>query len=148
MISGGAAGGISESTDGGDSWKKLSGGMPTGIVGIIGVSPPPIPIAFWATIEAEPNEGVYRSDDAGKTWTRTNSGNNLRQRAWYYTRIWINPTNRNLIILGDDGGGVVSLNRGRGQLQQIIDRELVEAAENSMMCASLRFLRPLCNFGR
>ena len=154
LISGGPEGGIYQTTDGGDTWKKLAGGLPTGIVGKIGVTVSRAnPDRVWAIIEAEPAGGIYRSDDAGKTWTRTNSENKLRQRAWYYTRIvadpvdentvyglnvqifrsvdggktfdvinvphgdthdlWINPTNRNLMVLGDDGGGVVSLNRGK-----------------------------------
>lgn len=154
LISGGPEGGVYQSTDGGDSWKKLGGGLPTGIVGKVGLTVSPAnPDRVWAIIEAEPEGGVYRSDDAGKTWTRTNSENKLRQRAWYYTRVvadpvdentvyglnvqlfrsidggrtfdvinvphgdthdlWINPTNRNVMVLGDDGGGVVSLNRGK-----------------------------------
>jgi photosystem II stability/assembly factor-like uncharacterized protein len=154
LISGGPEGGVYQSTDGGDTWKKLAGGLPTGIVGKVGVTVSPAnPDRVWAMIEAEPDGGVYRSDDAGKTWTRTNSENKLRQRAWYYTRVvadpvdentvyglnvqlfrsvdggktfdvinvphgdthdlWINPSNRNVMVLGDDGGGVVSLNRGK-----------------------------------
>jgi photosystem II stability/assembly factor-like uncharacterized protein len=154
LISGGPEGGVYQSTDGGDTWKKLAGGLPTGIVGKVGVTVSAAnPNRVWAIVEAEPAGGVYRSDDAGKTWTRTNSENKLRQRAWYYTKVvadpvdentvyglntalfrsvdggktfdvidvphgdthdlWINPSNRNLMVLGDDGGGVVSLNRGK-----------------------------------
>lgn len=154
LISGGPEGGVYQSTDGGDTWKKLAGGLPTGLTGKVGLTVSPAnPDRVWAIIEAEPAGGVYRSDDAGKTWTRTNSENKLRQRAWYYTRVvadpqdentvyglnvqlfrsvdggktfdainvphgdthdlWINPRDRNVMVLGDDGGGVVSLNRGR-----------------------------------
>ncbi|MBL8982967.1 MAG: glycosyl hydrolase, partial [Gemmatimonadetes bacterium] len=153
MISGSREGGIYKSTDGGDTWNKLGGGLPSGLTGKIGITVSAAnPDRLWAIIEAEPEGGVYRSDDAGKTWTRTNSENNLRQRAWYYTRIeadpqnentvyalntglyrsvdggktftginvphgdthdlWINPTNARLMVLGDDGGGVVSLTNG------------------------------------
>ena len=42
---------------------------------------------MWAIVEAD-DGGVFRSDDAGETWTRTSDDRNLRQRAWYYTRIY------------------------------------------------------------
>ncbi|HSG48008.1 MAG TPA: hypothetical protein VLA43_09370 [Longimicrobiales bacterium] len=92
MISGGAEGGVYKSTDGGDSWTKLAGGLPEGVVGKVGVTVSPVnPDRVWAIIEAEPEGGVYRSDDAGKTWRRLNSENRLRQRAWYYTHIEADP---------------------------------------------------------
>jgi hypothetical protein len=60
MISGGPEGGVYQSTDGGDTWKKLAGGLPTGIVGKIGITVSPAnPDRVWAMIEAEPNGGVY-----------------------------------------------------------------------------------------
>ena len=55
------------------------------------------PDRVWAIIEAEPDGGVYRSDDGGATWTRTNSDNNLRQRAWYYTHIQADPVDPNTV---------------------------------------------------
>ncbi|MCE2953974.1 MAG: hypothetical protein LW840_09740 [Gemmatimonas sp.] len=154
MISGSNEGGIWRSTDGGDSWKKLSGGLPTGLTGKIGLTVSPAnPQRLWAIIEAEPQGGVYRSDDGGDSWTRTNSENKLRQRAWYYTHVradpmeenvvyalntslyrsidagvtftpidvphgdvhdlWINPGDKRIMIVADDGGAQVSLNRGR-----------------------------------
>jgi photosystem II stability/assembly factor-like uncharacterized protein len=98
MISGGPEGGVYKSTDAGDTWKKLEGGLPTGVVGKVGVTVSPAnPDRVWALIEAEPDGGVYRSDDAGKTWTRTNSTNDLRQRAWYYTHIEADPQDENTV---------------------------------------------------
>lgn len=92
MISGGHQGGVYKTTDGGDNWTKLSGGLPTGMVGKVGVTVSPAnPERVWAIIEAEPGGGVYRSDDAGKTWVRINSENKLRQRAWYYTHVVADP---------------------------------------------------------
>lgn len=154
MISGSREGGIWRSTDGGDTWKKLGGGLPTGLTGKIGLTVSPAnPQRVWAIVEAEPEGGVYRSDDGGDTWTRTNSENKLRQRAWYYTHVradpaeehvvyalntslyrsidggvtfteipvphgdvhdlWINPADKRVMIVADDGGAQVSLNRGR-----------------------------------
>ncbi len=98
MISGGEEGGVYKTTDGGDSWTKLAGGLPTGVVGKVGVTVSPAnPDRVWAIIEAEPEGGVYRSDDAGATWTRTNSENNLRQRAWYYTHVQADPQDPNTV---------------------------------------------------
>ena len=98
MISGGTDGGVYKTTDGGDSWKKLEGGLPTGMVGKVGVTVCPAnPDRVWALIEAEPAGGIYRSDDAGKTWKRTNKENKLRQRAWYYTHVIADPQDANTV---------------------------------------------------
>ena len=98
LLSGAEEGGVYKSADGGDSWTKLAGGLPVGIVGKVGVTVSPAdPDRVWAIIEAEPAGGVYRSDDAGETWTRTNSENNLRQRAWYYTHMQADPQDPNTV---------------------------------------------------
>ena len=92
LISGAEEGGVYKTTDGGDTWTKLRGGLPEGVVGKVGVTVSPAnPDRVWAIIEAEPDGGVYRSDDGGETWNRTNSDNDLRQRAWYYTHIQADP---------------------------------------------------------
>lgn len=98
MVSGGEEGGVYRSLDGGDTWKKLGGGLPEGIVGKVGITVSPAnPDRVWAIIEAEPEGGVYRSDDGGESWTRTNSDNKLRQRAWYYTHIIADPRDENTV---------------------------------------------------
>ena len=98
LISGAAEGGVYRTTDGGDTWKKMEGGLPAGIVGKVGVTVSPAnPDRVWAILEAEPEGGVYRSDDGGTTWTRTNSENKLRQRAWYYTHIMADPQDENTV---------------------------------------------------
>jgi len=98
MISGGEEGGVYKSADGGDTWTKLLGGLPEGVVGKVGVTVSPAdPDRVWAILEAEPAGGVYRSDDAGRTWTRTNSENKLRQRAWYYTHVQADPQDPNTV---------------------------------------------------
>ena len=66
LISGAEEGGVYKTTDGGDTWTKLGGGLPGGLVGKVGVSVSPAdPDRVWAIIEAEPDGGVYRSDDGG-----------------------------------------------------------------------------------
>ncbi|MEZ4416063.1 MAG: glycosyl hydrolase [Gemmatimonadota bacterium] len=98
LISGGEDGGVYKSSDGGDTWTQLHGGLPEGIVGKVGVTVSPAdPDRVWAILEAEPDGGVYRSDDAGRTWTRTNSENKLRQRAWYYTHVLADPADPNTV---------------------------------------------------
>jgi photosystem II stability/assembly factor-like uncharacterized protein len=93
LESGGAGSGLWKSTDGGDTWKEITRarGLPTGTVGIIGVAVSPVDSnRVWAIVEAE-DGGVFRSEDAGGAWTKVNSDRELRQRAWYYTRIYAGP---------------------------------------------------------
>ncbi len=112
LESGGAEGGVWRSTDGGDTWKKLAGGLPEGIVGNIGVAVSPArPERVWAIVESKEKGGVYRSDDGGEKWTKVNSENKLRQRAWYYTKIYADPKNAESVYVlntaffrSNDGG--------------------------------------------
>ena len=90
LESGGEGSGLWKTTDGGDTWNEITrnDGLPQGTVGIIGVAVSPVnPDRVWTIIEAE-DGGVFRSEDAGNTWRKINSDRNLRQRAWYYTRIY------------------------------------------------------------
>jgi photosystem II stability/assembly factor-like uncharacterized protein len=104
LISGAEEGGVYKTTDGGDTWTKLEGGLPEGVVGKVGVTVSPAnPERVWAIIEAEPAGGVYRSDDAGETWTRSNSENRLRQRAWYYTHVQADPKDPNTVYALNTG---------------------------------------------
>ena len=93
LSSGGMGSGIFKTTDGGDTWKELTknAGMPKGIIGNIGIAVSPVMSSrVWAIIEND-SGGVYRSDDGGATWTRMNQERKLRQRAWYYSRIFADP---------------------------------------------------------
>jgi len=93
LESGGAGSGIWKSVDGGDSWVELTGndGLPTGTIGISGIAVSPTNNKnVYAIIEAD-NGGVFRSRDGGESWSRVNEDRNLRQRAWYYTRIYADP---------------------------------------------------------
>ena len=112
LVSGGKGSGLWKSTDDGDTWQRLTGeGLPKGLWGRVGVACSPARDGrVWAVIEAD-DGGIYRSDDAGRTWRRTNDDRNLRQRAWYYTHVYADPRNPDgLYVLNvqfmhsDDGG--------------------------------------------
>jgi photosystem II stability/assembly factor-like uncharacterized protein len=112
MISGGAEGGVYRTRDGGDTWHKLAGGLPTGLVGKTGVSISPAdPDRIWALIEAQPGGGLYRSDDRGETWTLVNEEARVRNRPWYYTHVRADPVDRdrvyvlNVPLLRSEDGG-------------------------------------------
>jgi len=88
LESGGPGSGLWRSQDGGETWTKLSGGLPEGVKGKIGVSVSRAQRGLvYAIVEAE-DGGVFRSEDGGDSWRRVNEERDLRQRAWYYTRIY------------------------------------------------------------
>ncbi|MBL7761579.1 MAG: hypothetical protein JNK08_12860 [Sediminibacterium sp.] len=97
MWGGGGASGLFKSADGGETWEEITRkpGMPTGLVGKIGVTVSPVDSKrVWAIVEAD-SGGVYRSDDAGMTWRYLNKDRKLRQRAFYYSRIYADPKDLN-----------------------------------------------------
>jgi photosystem II stability/assembly factor-like uncharacterized protein len=90
LSSGGEGSALWKSTDGGDTWQDISRnpGLPKDTLGIIGITVSPLNSErVWAIIESQTG-GVFRSDDGGKSWRKMNEDRNLRQRAWYYTRIY------------------------------------------------------------
>jgi photosystem II stability/assembly factor-like uncharacterized protein len=103
--SGGQGGGLFKSTDGGDTWTEITRnqGLPRGLVGKVGITVSPVnPERVWAIVEAE-DGGVFRSDNGGRTWTKTNEQRNLRQRAWYYTRIYADTQNADTVYVLNTG---------------------------------------------
>jgi photosystem II stability/assembly factor-like uncharacterized protein len=155
LTSGGPGSGIYKTTDGGAHWTNISRhpGLPGGILGKIGISVAASnPRIVYAIIQSH-DGGVFRSNDAGATWKRTNAEMKLRQRAFYYTAIfvdptnpqvayapevdgvyktkdggktftniqmphgdnhivWINPRDPKVLLVGNDGGGTVSVDGG------------------------------------
>ncbi|HLA91456.1 MAG TPA: glycosyl hydrolase [Gemmatimonadaceae bacterium] len=123
LWSGGPGSGIFKTTDGGEHWTEITRnpGLPaTGVLGRIGVAVSPAkPSRVWAIIEHEPAGGVYRSDDGGANWTFLNGDRNLRQRAWYYTNIYADPKDTNVVVAPQVGqlwsrDGGKSFGRGFG----------------------------------
>jgi photosystem II stability/assembly factor-like uncharacterized protein len=120
LESGGPSSGLFKSTDGGDTWTELTRnpGMPKGIVGNIGVTVSPVdPERVWAIVEAE-DGGVFRSDNGGKSWVKLNEERKLRQRAWYYSRIYADPKNADVVYVlntsmykSNDGGRTFNIIR-------------------------------------
>lgn len=91
LSSGGEGSALWKSTDRGETWIEISKheGFPEGILGIIGVTVSPVNNQrVWAIVENKDKGGLYRSDDGGETWNQVNSERKLRQRAWYYTRVY------------------------------------------------------------
>ncbi|HEY8022019.1 MAG TPA: glycosyl hydrolase, partial [Thermoanaerobaculia bacterium] len=95
--SGGPGSALWRSADGGDHWQELTAaprdatGLPKGTLGRIGVAVSPAdPRTVYAIVEAAEG-GVFRSTDGGDTWQKTNEERDLRQRAWYYSRIYADP---------------------------------------------------------
>ncbi|MEP6765081.1 MAG: glycosyl hydrolase, partial [Gemmatimonadaceae bacterium] len=125
LVSGGAGSGLFKSTDGGDSWKEITRnpGLPQqGAIGNIGITVSPAkPNRIWALIEHEANGGVYRSDDAGATWTFLSGDRNLRQRAWYFSKLYADPKDTNVVyapnvspMISKDGGKTFARGWGGG----------------------------------
>ncbi len=154
----GATSGLFKSIDGGKNWKKLEKGLPTTAQGLsrIGFSiAPSNPNRLYATVEAPPQYGgVFRSDDAGETWTKLSDDARYYGRGtdfaeikvdpknadivytanvvvWKstdggktfnafrgapggddYHRIWINPTNTDIILIASDQGAIITVNGG------------------------------------
>ena len=107
IISGGPAseGGIYKSIDGGETWKKISAGLPGTLIGKIDID-----IArsnsrvLYAMVEAPGNEGgLYRSNDAGESWALVNSSQRLRARPFYFHYVNVNPKNENEVWVNELG---------------------------------------------
>ena len=155
MSSGGAGSGLFRSTDGGEHWTEITRapGMPAGVIGRIGVAVSgPNARRVYALVENEKG-GLFRSDDAGASWKLINDNRAIRQRAFYYTHVfadprdtdvvylqntsffrskdagkttsaidngthgdfhdlWIDPDDPKHLVVGNDGGGAVSMNTG------------------------------------
>ncbi len=121
MWGGGPHSKLFRSTDGGDHWTDLTSnaGMPARPIGKIGITVSAAdPKRLYAIVEA--NEGgVFRSDDAGATWKRVNDERKIRQRSFYYSHIYADPKEADVVYAlntslyrSKDGGKTFETVRG------------------------------------
>lgn len=100
IISGSTEGGVYKSTDGGANWVKLTNGLPTNLIGKIDFAVSPAdPNVVYANIEASDDQGgLYRSNDRGGSWEFVSDNSNLTNRPFYYTNIYANPKNADVVF--------------------------------------------------
>jgi photosystem II stability/assembly factor-like uncharacterized protein len=122
LTSGGPGSGLWISRDGGDTWKRLEGeGLPEGTWGRVGVGVARTNASrVYALIEAEEG-GLFASADGGDTWNRVSASRGLRQRAWYYSTLTIDPKEPDVVWFPQvnllktvDGGASVRSVKGGG----------------------------------
>ncbi len=107
--SGGPGSGIYKTTDGGATWTNIThaSGLPTGIFGKIGLAvAPSSPNTVYALIQADYRGqagGLFRSNDAGRSWTLVNNSMDITQRAFYYMNVFVDPRDANTIYLPNVG---------------------------------------------
>jgi photosystem II stability/assembly factor-like uncharacterized protein len=103
LDAGGGRSGLWKTIDGGDSWTELSGnaGLPSTPLGRIGISVSPAQTQrLYASVEAPDSAGgIFRSDNGGRTWTRTNGDQEFRVRAWYYSLLTADPVDPNTVYV-------------------------------------------------
>lgn len=107
--SGGAKSALYKTTDGGNSWNKIHNGFPEGDLGRLAIAiAPSNPDVLYTVIEAEKDErkGLYRSDDAGKSWKQLNNDFGITVRPFYFSRITVDPRDENVVVKGGLSGSI------------------------------------------
>ena len=93
LINGGPGGGIHKTTDGGQTWRKIEGDLPSGDIGRIGLAmAPSASNILYAIIEADAkSQGVYRSTDFGESWEKRSD--RMTTSPMYYNELFVDPHN-------------------------------------------------------
>ena len=102
LNSGGEGSALWKSVDQGENWTKISinEGFAEGTLGIIGVTVSPVNTQrVWAIVENQEEGGIYRSEDGGSTWSHINDSRALRQRAWYYSKIYADTQDEDIVYV-------------------------------------------------
>jgi len=98
IVSGSAESGVYRTRDGGDSWEKVSNGLPNDVVGRVGVAiAASNPRRIYAIVQHAERGGLYRSDDGGESFRLINDDRKLFERAWYYGHIYVDPLDENTV---------------------------------------------------
>jgi photosystem II stability/assembly factor-like uncharacterized protein len=101
IISGGREGGFYKSTDGGEHFTKVTGGLPTQLIGKANLAVSAAkPDRVYALVEAKPGGGLYRSEDAGQSWKLVSDFAQLITRPFYYVTLGVDPTNADIVFAG------------------------------------------------
>jgi photosystem II stability/assembly factor-like uncharacterized protein len=109
IISGAREGGFYKSTDGGEHFTKITDGLPAGLIGKANLAVTNAkPDRIYALIEARPGGGLYRSDDAGKSWQSLNPqpaqiASAMIQRPFYYVALGADPTDADTVYAAAEG---------------------------------------------
>ena len=105
IISGAREGGVYKSTDAGESWRRITAGLPNGLVGKADLAvSPAAPNRLYVLIEAKPGGGLYRSDDAGESFVAVDTTTRgLITRPFYYTNVDADPTDADVVYVGTEG---------------------------------------------
>lgn len=99
IFTGGPGSGVYKTTDSGDTWVKLTEGLPKGLKGRIGVAVSPVnPDRVWALIEAE-DGGLFCSEDGGETWRLICDDSVIRDRHYYYTHIYADTQDADTVFI-------------------------------------------------
>ncbi|HEY1992045.1 MAG TPA: glycosyl hydrolase, partial [Gammaproteobacteria bacterium] len=115
LSSGGPGSGIWKSSDGGAHWSNLAQnpGMAAGFLGRIGLAVPrTAPGRVYAVVEAK-DGGLYRSDDGGGHWQRLYHKGDLNPRAWYFSRIVVDPKDADHLFVTGAPGYMISRDGGK-----------------------------------
>lgn len=93
-------GGVYKSTDGGESWTKLTDGLPNDLIGKADLAVSPAdPNRVYALLEALPGGGLYRSDDRGASWRLMNTQAGLLDRPFYYDNVDAAPDSADVVYV-------------------------------------------------
>ena len=120
LVDGGTDSGIYRSTDGGETWKKLTKGLPEGPLGRIGLAIAPSNSNHIYALIAAKRGMLWQSLDLGDTWTEVSDSHAYDVRPFYFSRLAVSPVNENKIyflsfnVLESDDGGKTSHTADRG----------------------------------